>query len=740
MTHLPSIFDDTPMAHAERIGKSVRLWSVIAVALACVLYVGLAITPSSYGVAFGLLGLEPEGLLLGIPRGIRSDEWMVYTPYVQIAVANGLDTVNSHSPYHETLRSFQALPILDWGMLFKPYHWGFLFLPPANAYSLYFLSMSMAFLVGWSLFLRQLRAPAYASVLIATALYFSPFVQVWWTSNAGAFALAPWVTVAWLYFERRSLRIAASAYALAVWMLSCAYPPFLYSATFAMALLVLTFRRDKLSWSRLFDASVAGTLALAVFIGYFHALIDVMQNTIYPGRRESMGGGVEWAKLLAHFAPSITTHRYEPLDTFTNSNACEIAVLSTLFPLYAATLIKYDVFKLWVTKNQSSIMILISGLVFLGCWIFLPVSPAIGKITGLFMVPPSRALLGFGLLLNIASAVVLVRCGVTLSPIRLLILGFFTIAGSATKLVYAPNGTHGLFSWMDAVPYVCLLLLIAGARIVHHPFKRLHGVLLVALLGNIVSYGLFNPLQSAKPIFAMNKDRIEEFLKQSGAEQDADGTWVARGHFGALIAGAGIPAVNHVLYYPQFAYFRKHFPDMPEEEFNLVFNRYAHISVGDGSRPQIIGADHVEVPMAAMLGRAEKGGDLPIIEFVANKPAAINQSLPIGHVDTVGPWEGHSVALQGWVNARLDSGAKIRIWTSSQPASASLTIMARPDVATVVDPRLLNSGVRLTLSVQPEANQTELCILVEESTGSISTVRFPNGDTACTRLATQPLQ
>ena len=70
-------------------------------------------------------------------------------------------------------------------MLFKPYHWGFLFLPPANAYSLYFLSMSMGFLVGWSLFLRQLRAPAYASVLIATALYFSPFVQVWWTSNAG---------------------------------------------------------------------------------------------------------------------------------------------------------------------------------------------------------------------------------------------------------------------------------------------------------------------------------------------------------------------------------------------------------------------------------------------------------------------------------------------------------------------------------------------------------------------------
>lgn len=139
-------------------------------------------------------------------------------------------------------------------------------LPPANAYSFFFMFMSMAFLCGWALFLRQLRLPPLAAVLIALTLYFSPYVQVWWTSNAGAFALAPWAAVAWLRIDTRWLRILASAYALVVWLLAIAYPPFIISALLTMAVLVLAFRRDALTLPRLFDAALAGALALAVFV------------------------------------------------------------------------------------------------------------------------------------------------------------------------------------------------------------------------------------------------------------------------------------------------------------------------------------------------------------------------------------------------------------------------------------------------------------------------------------------
>jgi len=122
--------------------------------LYCITHILLAITPSSYALALQLAGQEVKGLFFGTPRAIRSDEWMVLTPYYQIVVNNDFLMTNSLSPYQENLRSFQALPILDWGLIFKPYHWGFFVLPPANALSLYYLFMTLSFLSGWGILFR----------------------------------------------------------------------------------------------------------------------------------------------------------------------------------------------------------------------------------------------------------------------------------------------------------------------------------------------------------------------------------------------------------------------------------------------------------------------------------------------------------------------------------------------------------------------------------------------------------
>ncbi len=45
-----------------------------------------ALTPSSYGAALSLFGFDGEGLIAGNPRGMRTDEWAVWTPYIQMAV------------------------------------------------------------------------------------------------------------------------------------------------------------------------------------------------------------------------------------------------------------------------------------------------------------------------------------------------------------------------------------------------------------------------------------------------------------------------------------------------------------------------------------------------------------------------------------------------------------------------------------------------------------------------------
>ncbi|WP_051488204.1 DUF7657 domain-containing protein [Salinivibrio socompensis] len=76
-----------------------------------------ALTPSSYGAALSLFGFDGEGLIAGNPRGMRTDEWAVWTPYIQMAVLNGFERFNEFSTYHHDLRGFNAVPLVDWGLI-----------------------------------------------------------------------------------------------------------------------------------------------------------------------------------------------------------------------------------------------------------------------------------------------------------------------------------------------------------------------------------------------------------------------------------------------------------------------------------------------------------------------------------------------------------------------------------------------------------------------------------------------
>ncbi|HDS1084199.1 TPA: hypothetical protein QDZ62_002080 [Stenotrophomonas maltophilia] len=585
-----------------RLGRAHARLLVGLVALLCILYVGFALTPSSYSLAYQYLGLAPQHPLLGSARMIRSDEWIVFTPYIQIAVNNDFGQINAYSPYHESLRTFQALPLLDWGLLFKPYHWAFFVLPAANAYSFFYMFMAMAFLSGWALFLRQLRMPVLAAVLVSATLFFAPFVQVWWTSNAGAFALAPWVAVAWLHIGNRWLRILASAYALAVWVIAVSYPPFIISSLLAMAVLVLSFRRDALTLARLIDAAVSGALALAVFIGYFHDIIPIVRNTVYPGQRQSAGGGVGLTSLFAHVFPNLMTYRFAPLPMFKASNECEIAVLGSLLPLFTLVLADGARLREWARGHRGSVLTLAAGVLLIACWIFLPFPVLVGKLTGLSMVPPARALLALGLMINIGCAMILVRCGVRLERRRLLLLAALLLMGTVAKFLFGEGQFSRLHSAADALPYLCLAALAIAAR---RPKLSVHAaslVLATAALANLLGNGLFNPVQPAGPIFAMDRAAVLEALQAQGARKNADGVLVAPGAYGGLLPGLGIPAVNHVLYLPQMGYFGRYFPGMPDNEFNFTFNRYHHVAVAaDGDLPRVQQGDQVVVPAKVLL-------------------------------------------------------------------------------------------------------------------------------------------
>ena len=61
-------------------------------------YVLAQLTPSSYALALQVFGATPRWVSLGEPREIRTDEWAVWTPYMQATVRNHFQRYNGTSP------------------------------------------------------------------------------------------------------------------------------------------------------------------------------------------------------------------------------------------------------------------------------------------------------------------------------------------------------------------------------------------------------------------------------------------------------------------------------------------------------------------------------------------------------------------------------------------------------------------------------------------------------------------
>lgn len=624
---------------------------LLVVLIFAFLYVGLALTPSHYAEGLRLLGVENASPLLGVSRSIRSDEWIALTPLFQIAVQGDFSTVNTVSPYGESLKGFWALPIEDGSLFFKPQLWGFWVMPPAHAYSLYFLTLMLSMVLGYTILLRQLGASVALAVLGSVAIFCSHYVQVWWTSNAPVFAFAPWPLIVFLSDVRRRFKLPAMFWVSGIWLFGLVYPTFTVITAFVFAAAALAFRRDAFRVSNISVCVVGAGTAGALFYLYFGDLAQIMQATVYPGARVSSGGGIEWYRLFANLFPFFTTSQLTSLVTWTND--CEIAVFSTLIPLAIVFFADHRTIRI----NVWQLAVVATGLLLMLAWMILPVPSWAGRILLWNLVEPTRMPLGFGLLLTISLVVWASRATFILNGFRLLAFTAALIVTWVTSKVgfaevWGENGqTSGQSlarSWFDLLPALIFGLALIAVKYLHAP-QRL-AVFAAATATGVLTFGTFNPIQSAYPIFDLPQTPLLTELRLRAKQ---DGVVLVPGMYGATINGAGIPAINQTLPVPQLAYFRKVFPEMPEDVFNNVFNRYAHIvpstSITEPASPQ---PDVVEVPASAFTQRY-------VFETVDLFDAAFTTSDRgiVGNVDTAIARDG-ALYVKGWA---YDSGSADRL-------------------------------------------------------------------------------
>ncbi|RAH30973.1 DUF7657 domain-containing protein [Vibrio vulnificus] len=680
----------------KRLNLDLYDWICLALLIPITVF---AITPSSYGIVLDMFGYHGEGLLWGTPRPIRSDEWSVWTPYMQMAVLNDFTRFNELSTYHQDLRGFNALPLWDWALVFKPFMWPFWIFEPARAFALHHGLIIVAFLIGWKkIFFQSFSSEEKykhrawpLSILGALILFFTGFIQFWWTTLGPILASTPWLLMLVIKWGKGTKYYLSVYYISVVWLLSHTYPPIIVSvAYFGIMILFIHHPRFFIENKvKLLFISIVCVIAVATIYIYFIDVIPVVKSTVYPGERTSIGGESHFMIWLSTIIPFITHSNYQDL---LNLNICEVGSVSSLLPLLVICFIKPDWESCFFRRVLISSMFL---FLFLSSWMLFSIPTLVGKITLLSMVPGNRLLFVVGLIVTYLSLVSILTGNVKVTLTRVFLFLIFILLSYSIPTLYGLAG-FGLKSAWELISIPTLMLLLLLLRFFKYE-TLLNNIELsffwIALLINFVYFSHFNPLQTAFPIFEIhNRELVREI---DDKREPYDPYWVAEIDFpGAVLSGLGLNSFTSVLIQPQLSLFRNMYSQMDNEKFNNIFNRYAHVWLSEQAiEPYNPQADVIVIPLRDV--RTSYKPKEMLIEYnqVSDIKGKFNEG---GHIDSIK------------IDKNLDL-MQIEGWGLSSPLSISgpfdeadiLSIEAknRTDVARVLNStRLEASGFSFVIA------------------------------------------
>ena len=572
------------------------------VTVGSVLYAALALSPSSYGYALKhFFGVTDSGTYLGVPRLERWDEWAVQTPFVQAVVRNDFGTHNATSFYGESFRNLIALPVMDWGFVFRPLHWGYLVLPAPWAFSLTWALSAWLTLVGFSVLLRRCGLGYLPTVAATLAIFLAPFTQAWWTGIAPLLAFFPWILI--VVASRMRLRFAAPlvAWLTACWIVSSAYLPGLVLLGFVAVVMLIAFFVRRADLGRLAVLAGAAVVGAAAGVAYLLPVLQALAGTVYPGHRVIPGGQLPVPQWFAQFTPFGVTRGYT--STISTSLPESVAIGSWL-PLLAVALVDYRRLRRdlsWAVLRPF--VALLGGFALLTAWQIFDLAHFVGAVFGWNRSNEQRSLMASGLLLIVAAGWVLSRFPIRVTPAR--VAGFFGLMAAATATAAWVNTNHALgrralvrdnvIAIVVALALVAVVAVVAGMARNRTSPRQIGGVVaLAAVLPAAAMWALYNPVQDSRAIFAPLDTEVTRSLDETAARRE-DGA-IAVNFPGATLNGQGYRSVVHVLPTPQVGTFTAMFPDVPPDQINEIFNRYAELFVIPGSEPKLMGNGIVGLP------------------------------------------------------------------------------------------------------------------------------------------------
>lgn len=529
--------------------------------------------------------MPDAGVLLGSPEEVRSDEWMLQTPWIfsqaSRAPAFGPTNPNVGSDLTPLVTN---LPARHWSTLFRPQMWPFFVLSAERAFAFYWNFKTFGLLLGALLFFGVLTGGKTPIDLAgALLLTFSPFVQ-WWLSSPtclpemlAMFFFAGWLSTI-VYRGRVRWQVGAAVVGLVLAtenFIFCCYPrfqvPLIYLAAALLLCGLITQRpRDDFRLFRLVCIGfVIAGVALATWF-WWRDVAEIVRITSllsYPGQIRFSGGGFEWNRFLDPSLEFSMTgdHFPERLE-----NACEAAGFLCLAPFLAVRVIRDAV------RGQTDWMLLVPlalvGLTVLYMTAGFPMWVA--KASGWAFVSSSRA----NLLVGVGTTIALIRCLACSreeQPATLTRVCIF--AGSFLLLIPLLQLTNVRLGHFEASSTIIATAVFLGLIALCIWMRSAVAVCLLLVIPQFYACALVNPIARGVP--GITRSPLLHWVA-SAQKNKPDGKWIVLGEtwraqvLPDFIKAAGANVLGGMRCNPDYAMMQ--ILD-PTKKFAALWDRYAWI-------------------------------------------------------------------------------------------------------------------------------------------------------------------
>lgn len=524
--------------------------------------------------------------ILGTPRGIRSDEWLVDTPRRASAFFSHYGKINNIVRGTENFNISSSYLYLAYSALFNPFNFGYFLFGTEYGTSFYWCGiMIVSFMVSYEFCLILTKAKRILSLFGATVLGISSF-SLWWSISAHLLGIQALIVCAYLFFRTQKryaqILLAAGVALSGAYFICNLYPAwqvpgaYIILAMFLWVILVSFDRIKQMRWKEWIVIGGAFLFMCSIIIAYLHdtsAYREAVMQTIYPGQRFEAGG-----ESFHKGSWYIQTILYPFRDTGNNSEAGTFFGLFPLPMLLALISVILQIIKRIKNKTGDpdylAMFLLFPALLLTAyCTVGIPVWLA--KLTLMSYSTADRAI-DFLCLIN---AILLIRLlSYEITEKRPIPIGL-GIAISTLLVLYNMDVTEKYFNgYMNAsyISFITILIVALGTVLLCEVRKNVKSMIL-SLATVILLVSSLAVLPINRGMDSLYKKPASQMV-QTIVNNDPNAKWIGYGSIvsSQFLIANGAPTVNSINYIPNMDLWNK---IDSQQKYQEVYNRYCHVSM-----------------------------------------------------------------------------------------------------------------------------------------------------------------